>query len=335
MALVVQLINRAGVASATHRFHQDRVILGRALDCDLVLQDPHVDAHHLEVTLDQQTGRLSGRDLGSLNGTWRLAQSQHGVLSKKKTPLSQASPFFSGQVFEFGKTHVRVCSSMHEVAPPLPLSRWEALGHAMAHWWIYCFLGLLMVALQVWDSYLSEPSAKKLSQFALSALYPLLAAVVYAGVWAFIGKNIRQDNKFTSHLTAALTAVVLVAAFEFITPYWAFHWEAGHWQDQAVTLFTAAIVFFVGFISLSFATHLQGFGKGAVAMVAPTLLLIPLILDILGEPEFHSAPPYDRTLVEPNWQFRQPGEVDDFLAATRKLYPEFREESGTHQPAAE
>lgn len=334
MALVLQLINRAGVVIATHRFHQDRLVVGRALDCDLVLQDPHVDAHHLEITMDAHTGRLSGRDLGSLNGTWRLAQNPRGVLNKK-TALSHEGPFFSGQVFELGKTHLRICSSLHEVAPPLPLSRWEALGHFMAHWWIYCVLGLLMIGLQVWDSYLSEPSTKKLSQFALGAIYPVLAAVVYAGVWGFIGKNIRQDNKFTSHLTAALAAILVVTAFEFSAPYWAFHWELGRWETNIVTVFTAAMVFGVGFISLSFATHLRGFGKSAVAMVAPLLLLIPLVLDILGEPEFLPVPPYDRSLVEPAWQLRPSDEVDDFLAAARKLYPELGDETRAYQPTAE
>jgi len=335
MALVVQMINRAGAVIATHRFQQDHIVVGRALDCDLVLQDPHVDAHHLEITRDHQTDRLNGRDLGSLNGTWRLAQNPHGVLSKKKSLLSHAGPFFSGQVFELGKTHLRVCSSLHEVAPTLPLSRWEALGQSMAHWWIYCVLGILMLTLQVWDSYLSEPNAKKLSQFALSALYPILAAVVYSGVWAFIGKNIRQDNKFTSHLTTALAALAVVAAFEFIAPYWAFHWELGRWENKIVTVFTAVVVFGVGFVSLSFATHLQGFGRSAVAMVAPLLLLIPLVLDILGEPEFLAAPPYNRSLVEPAWQLRQAGEMDDFLTAARKLHPELGDEPRADQPTAE
>jgi hypothetical protein len=320
MALVVQLINRAGAPIATHRFQQDSVIVGRALDCDLVLQDPHVDAQHLELKFDPRTGGLSGRDLGSLNGTWRVNQSKRGVPLKKKSPLPSYGPFFSGQILELGKTHLRVCSSVHEVAPPLPLSRWEALGHALAHWWLYGALGLILVILQVWDSFLSEPSAKKLSQFALSALYPLLAAVVYAGVWAFIGRNIRQDGKFPSHLTAALAGVTAVSVFDFSSPYWAFNWELGHWQDKLSDLFTAGAVYTVGLVSLSFATHLRGFAKVAVAMVAPLLLLIPFVLGILNEPEFRSSPPYDRTLVEPAWQFRQPGELDDFLSAAKKLY---------------
>ena len=329
MALVVQLINRAGAIIGSHSFQSDRIMLGRALDCDLVLQDPHVEAHHLEVVMEPESGRLSCRDLGSLNGTWRRTQNSGGTLSKKKTAVTGITPFFSGQIFELGKTHVRVCSSQHAVAPALPLSRWEALGHALAHWWIYCTLALLLLTLQVWDNYLSEPNTKKLYQYTLSALYPLLAAIVYAGVWAFIGRNIRHDGKFTSHMTAALAAVLAVSAFEFSAPYWAFNWSVWRWQSNSIAVFTAAIVFLLGFVTLSFATHLKALGKTAVALVAPMVLLIPTLLQILGEPEFRSIPPYDRSLVEPDWQFKKSNTVEEFLAATPSLYPLSEEALGS------
>ena len=335
MALVVQLVNRAGAVISTQVFDRERISIGRALDCDLVLQDPHVEPRHLEISVDGPSGRLASRDLGSLNGSWRIEQNPRGAWSKKKIRVRGSAPFFSGQIFEVGKSHLRICSSDHAVPPALPLSRWEALGHSLAHWWVYGLLALLLIGLQIWDSYLSEPSREKLSQFALNAIYPVLAAVVYAGVWGFIGKNIRHDGKFTSHLAAALAAILAVSAFEFSAPYWAFQGHLWRWQGNFVAVFSAAIVFLLGFLTLSFATHLRGFAKTAVALVAPTVLLIPMLLEILGEPEFSSAPPYNRSLVEPAWQFQESSTAEDFLRDAEKLFSQPDQSNFSNQTQGE
>lgn len=328
MALVVQLINRAGAVIATQKFDKDRIVLGRGLDCDLILQDPHVEAQHLAVEIDPASQRLSGRDLSTLNGTWRMEQNLRGVPGRQKSRFSDSS-FFSGQVFELGRTHLRICSTAHEVAPALPVSRWESLGHALAHWWIYSLLIALLMVLQIWDAYLSDPQRDKLSQYALNALYPILAAVAFAGLWGFIGKNIRHDAKFSTHLSAALGAALAVLAFEFIAPYWAFQFGLWHWQGTINALFSAMAIFALGVVALSMATYLTGVMRIALASVAPAVLLIPTLLSVLGQPDFQPLPPYDRSMVEPVMQFRAVTEVEEFLEAANQLYAESLEDSAT------
>jgi hypothetical protein len=342
MALVVQLINRAGAVLSTQKFAQDRIVIGRALDCDLILQDPHVEPHHMVVEQDPATQGLYGRDMTTLNGTWRVEQNRLGVPGRRKSRVASGSPFFSGQLFELGRTQLRICSTTHEVAPAIPVSRWETLGHALSHWWIYSTLILLLVALQVWDAYLSDPKDNKLSQYALGALYPILAAVGFAGLWGFVGKNIRHDAKFSTHLSAALAALLAVSAFEFSAPYWAFQFGVWQWQSTVIALFTAAAVYVLGYMALTFATHLTGFVRAAVASVVPVVVLIPTLLTLLGRPEFQPLPPYDRSMVEPAMQFRAVTDVDEFIQATHQLYgrsPEkpldpTLEEPGAEPPAA-
>ena len=324
MALVVQQINRAGAAISTHKFDSNKVVIGRAFDCDVILQDPHVEPHHMVVEMDPATQKLSGSDLSTLNGTWRVEQNRYGVPGRKKSRFFNGSPFFSGQIFELGRTHLRICSATHEVAPAIPVSRWEVLGHNLAHWWIYSLFIVLLIILQVWDAYLSDPKDNKLSQYAyaLSALYPILMAVGFAGVCGFIGKNIRHDAKFPAHLSAALAALFAVSLFEFSAPYWAFQFELWRWQTTIVSLFTAATVFVLGYVALSFATHLKGFVRGAVASVVPAMLMIPTGMALLSRPEFQPMPPYDRSMVEPAMQFRAVTDVEEFLQATHQLYSE-------------
>lgn len=326
MAIVVQLINRAGAVIATQKFDKDRIVLGRALDCDVILQDPHVEARHMAVEVDTASQRLSGRDLSTLNGTWRMEQNSRGVPGRRKNRFFD-SPFFSGQVFELGRTHIRICSAAHQVASAMPMSRWESLGHALAHWWIYSLLIVLLIVLQIWDAYLSNPESNKLSQYALSALYPILAAVGYAGMGGFIGKNIRHDAKFPTHLSAALGAVLAVSAFEYIAPYLSFQLSLWQWQGTLTALFSAVTVFVLGVVTLSMATHLVGVVRTAVASVVPVVLLIPTLLSVLGQPDFQPLPPYDRSMVEPAMQFRAVTNVDEFMKAADQLYSESLKDS--------
>lgn len=53
-----------------HRYQLNnrRTVLGRGTDCDIVLDDPGVSRHHVEVTIEGSNASL--RDLGSTNGSF-------------------------------------------------------------------------------------------------------------------------------------------------------------------------------------------------------------------------------------------------------------------------
>ncbi len=67
----------------------DRVVLGRAADCDLVIADPRVSRHHAE--LRRQDDGFLLVDLGSTNGTFLNGQR-----------IGQALPLRAGDVIELG-----------------------------------------------------------------------------------------------------------------------------------------------------------------------------------------------------------------------------------------
>jgi hypothetical protein len=320
VALIVQIINRSGVPISSHRVSAERVVLGRALDSDVILQDPHVNPHHLEIVVDSATGKLMARDMSTINGTWCIEQNKRGSVSRHKSPLNGAGPFFSGQIFELGKTYVRICSTQHAVAPALPLSRWDALGAATSHWWLFVLLGVMLITLDIWDGFLSNPDRKHMAKNAIEALYPILAAGVYAGIWGLVGKIIRHDAKFTSHFTVALAGMLALTCIQVIMPYGVFNlggWEFQPLIDAAVS---GILLLILGLISLSLATHLRNLARFAIAMIAPVLIMVTSVQGIISRAEFRSAPPYDRSLVEPKWQFRQANTVEEFLSVSQDLY---------------
>lgn len=80
-----------------HRFalDDDRALIGRAPDCDLILHDPEVSAHHLVLAYTDRG--WEARDLGSTNGT-RL----------DGRPLTAEVIVVDGQRIEVGDTTLEV-----------------------------------------------------------------------------------------------------------------------------------------------------------------------------------------------------------------------------------
>jgi DNA-binding NtrC family response regulator len=63
---------RSTDGGASHRLGEGRCVVGSGPDADLVLRDPGVSRHHLEISLSPEGVRV--RDLGSTNGTFYLGQ---------------------------------------------------------------------------------------------------------------------------------------------------------------------------------------------------------------------------------------------------------------------
>ena len=45
-------------------------VIGRSSDCQVILADESVSNHHAEIFIDEETGEVNIRDLGSRNGLW-------------------------------------------------------------------------------------------------------------------------------------------------------------------------------------------------------------------------------------------------------------------------
>jgi hypothetical protein len=86
------------VSKAPHNPYPDRISVGRARNCDIVMRDPSVSKLHAHLKLGD-AGRLDLIDLGSANGT-RV----NGRVVEANTPEWVAP----GDVILFGTVHARL-----------------------------------------------------------------------------------------------------------------------------------------------------------------------------------------------------------------------------------
>ena len=183
---VLARVAAPALATASEGTETTSVIrIGRALDNDLVLDDPHCAAHHarLEVGAD---GRARLIDLGTRNGI---------VAARNKR--ATAYEINSDDSYRLGQTLIRVRSSAWPLAPERSLSRRAV--------WPLALLGLALVlghgAWELWLKDVQEKSPQYL--YALSGLAAGLC--LWSAMYALFGRLVTGVDRFFSHLAIAST----------------------------------------------------------------------------------------------------------------------------------
>lgn len=320
MAIVIEQINRSGQVLHTHVFNQQRVLIGRGFGCDLVLQDPHVDAQHLNIELDLEHHSLQAQEMRTTNGTWLLESKGRAPNYRRRRSLLEGDSFHSGQVFLLGQVLLRIYESRHAVPPAVRLSRWEAASHTLSHAWVFISAALALILLSVYDSYLSTPHAEDFYQHGRMAAYGLLGSLIYAGGWALVGKILRHEGHFALHLSMALLALVAWQAVLLLQPIWAYNLSLWRYADLLQVAIGALLTFVIVYVALYFSCNLGRYLRPSVALLPALVLLIPPLVGILNRPDFSPRPPYDRSLASPAWQLRASTDHQGFLEVSETLY---------------
>lgn len=321
MAIIVERVSRQGQVLQTQVFDKNAIRIGRAYTNDFVLTDPHVEAQHLLVEFDPASHRFTCYDVNTLNGSYLIQPK----IKLNKHKVAGRQPFFSGQMFSLGRTFIRIYSSDHSVAAAQPLSRWEEVQHFLSQTWVYSTLILAFLALSVFNDYLTAPTKKDLLKYVLNTSYALVVMLVYAGFWAFVGKNLRHDAKFTVHLSVAAAALLGIQTFDFILPYLAFNLRLGGFADTLSYLYSALFIYFACYVTLVAACQFKPLMRTMLALVLPILFCIPMIRGYLNTPDFWPLPKYDKTLVAPAWQMREVVGAEEFISSTAPLYQQAQE----------
>ena len=193
----VEVLSRQGEVAARERIERDEARIGRAFDNDVVIDDPHVAAHHLRVYRGED-GELVAEDLDTVNGLY----AEHGAQRVPRLSLAHEP------VIRIGRTTLRVHDGAHTVAPEKPLTppclhaRW-AVGLAAA-----LFAMILVVN---WLALTAEPSAHVLA-LPLIALAVVLA--LWTGIWAMISRIFAGQSLFVLHLRIAVTASIALLVWD-------------------------------------------------------------------------------------------------------------------------
>ncbi len=177
--------------------------IGRALDNDLVLDDPHVAPHHARIDLDEQGG-VQITALPGLNGL-RLGAERLAPGQTRALPAA-------GALLQLGHSRLRLRLPGEALAAEraLPAHR----GGAALPW----LAGAGLVALQVAQQWLALDPGADLSQWLPTLVGLPVALAAWCGLWALLSKLFQHRFDFTGHLRIALPGLLGVGLFEALWP---------------------------------------------------------------------------------------------------------------------
>lgn len=201
MSWVVEHLHRDGTVLARRAVEGSVFRIGRDLGNDLVLDDPHVAAHHAELHITPD-GSAQLQDLGTRNGI----RPHRGKMAPSYLVQSDAP-------YRLGTSHVRVRNRAWVLPPEMALS-------VRAMWPLALIALILVMGRGAWDIWLTDLRDKPPSYvYELSAMAAALC--IWSALYALLGRVLGGVDRFFTHLfiasSAYLGATVLHLALQMLS----------------------------------------------------------------------------------------------------------------------
>jgi hypothetical protein len=200
---LIELVDRDGRGRRVHDVHQWPVTLGRALDNTIVLDDPHVAAHHATLALAED-GSLQLQVGHSTNG---LTMGRRNLKSGEhlSVPPDGLQCVLGGQ-----RLSLRLPSQTLEAERPLQAAR---LGGRS----LLAATGVL-VGVEMAERWLQLDPGANFTQWLPWLLGLPVGMAVWCGLWALGSKVFRHGFDFWPHLAIAIPGMLLLELSRVLIP---------------------------------------------------------------------------------------------------------------------
>ena len=201
---LVEVLDRDGQLRASSIVHAWPLTIGRALDNDIVLSDPHVAAHLLRIEPAAAHGGDAADGLQAVVG-----ETVNGVLlGARRLNQGERAPLVAGAApieLTVGRTRLRLRLPGHALAPELPLA---AAATATPHFSVTLALALALLAGVLFSTWLDTDPDSLGRTVGTTLLASILGASVWCGLWALLSKTFTRQSHFGWHLRVFLLASI-------------------------------------------------------------------------------------------------------------------------------
>lgn len=302
--VVIEII---GIEGKTRRFERPAkqyIRIGRALDNDIIIDDPYLDAHHLALDVTDPDG-WQIIDLGSENGTMRGRQ---GV---------RAAAIRSGDELTCGKTRIRIFRPEHTVPPARSLRDLEHVLLGFNSVPLMVLLLATLAALPCLVLYLNSDGRElNPDDYLGTALAGLTVSIVVGAFWSFVARVLRHESRFVVLLNITIISAIITGSFSPLLDILFYNLPDAPGRDEVEMLFSAGLLAVYAYLVLLLSTRLPPRLSQAISGVLAVLTLAAFaITQYSGRDEFRQFPVYDGVVLAPTFLLRQGMDADEFEAA--------------------
>lgn len=310
---LVEVLDRDGQVRHSVAVQAWPFSIGRALDNDLVLTDPHVAPHHARL-LPSATGPGLELEVGSTrNG---LALGNRRLQAGERQPLP-APGDADGVELHIGRLRLRLRLPEHALAPEQPLA---VLATATGRLLGSVLAAVVVLAGVVFNAYLASDPDTFGRAVGSTLLTAFSVAAVWCTAWALLSKTFTRQAHFGWHLRVFLFAAIGLLVVDSVPNLLAFmfSWPVLADFSFVATIAVAATGLYFHLLAVEPARHrlLKGVAfSGALAGIALTLLFNLQRTDRFGDEL------YMNHLFPPALRLARPVPSDTFVGGLTRLQP--------------
>ena len=246
----LELLGRHNDVVRRERIAAPSVTIGRAYDNDIVLDDPHVAAHHLRVARGED-GRWVAEDLGSLNGL--QVDGEH--TRRAQSVLTPAS------VLRIGQTTLRLRRAGDDVAAEMPLV------HAVPRWPLALAFIAGVLGLELLGVWLTETGEAKVIRYLTPLLTVAVVIAAWTTLWALLSRLFSAHARLGQHLLIAGAGLFAFSLYQQLCELGAF---ALSWPALSRSVY---VIGWLIFAAICFA-HLRVLGRTRLLLQAGAVIAI-------------------------------------------------------------
>ncbi len=231
---LLEAIDRDGLVRQSWRIERRPLTIGRALDNDVVLSDPHVAPHHATLAVGGATGAETI--------TIDVGASRNGVTVGREQIAggSVRSLADSGRDLELwiGRQHLRLRLAGHALAAE------QAMAPIVARekrWLPTLGLALAVLAGVLFSTWLDTDPDSLARAAGGAVLSTLVAATLWCGFWALLSKIFARQSCLGWHLRVALVAALALLVLTALPPLLAFSFSWPWLTDYSFVAVYAAV----------------------------------------------------------------------------------------------
>lgn len=205
----VEVLDRRGRTTERASVTRLPFRIGRGYDCDLILDDPHVEGLHAVIERNTE-GELVLRD----------AESSNGVVAEDERGAGRVHVIDDELRVRVGRTQLRLRAPHYEIAAAIPIHERSRFGEWWReHWSAALVVPIVWLAITAYGSFRATTSEFDWIEHGTLAAWGLLAFGTWVGVWALLNRLLRHRTRFVAHSTVAFA----IASISTMSD-WLFEW---------------------------------------------------------------------------------------------------------------
>jgi hypothetical protein len=308
--VIIEVLNVLGHVTERHCFNVFPITIGRGYDNDLILSDAYVSPAHTRLT-------------GVEDGGWHIEDlnSTNGVYVKRDGKNQQTGHIRSGDEFVLGRTRLRIVRASHPVEAAYPLPAYSAFSHFASKTWVTALIAVATVLFYAFSYHLLSSKEVSIAKLIAASLPPVFAALMWAGLWAFVGRVIKHQAYFNTQFTGALLFTVALLLIQTVEEYALYNSGSSVLTTIIESLLTGLALAALFTMNLKFGTNaLRNTRIWGAHGVAWGVLVVALFLDYAQEPDFSLSPSFPSILKPPFAKLAGEDDMQSFLTEAEEVF---------------